>query len=90
MGLFLSISLVRSVYLPAGVATRRATKVSTNMCSSSLKKVCEVVYFYKLTNIRACKFYENSLFLQGFLQQFSKFILKKVYQFFSEKITEIC
>ena len=29
------------------------------------------------------------LFLEGFLQQFNKFILKKVYQFFSENVTKI-
>ena len=30
------------------------------------------------------------LFLHVFLQQFSKSILKKVYQFFSENVTKMC
>ena len=38
-------SLVRNVYLSAGVATRRATKISTNLCLSSLKNICEIPYF---------------------------------------------
>ena len=33
---------------------------------------------------------ECGLFLGGVLQQFSKFILKNVYQLFSENVTEIC
>ena len=35
-------SLVRKVYLSAGVATRRATKINANMSLSSSKNVCEV------------------------------------------------
>ena len=30
------------------------------------------------------------LFLRVFLQQFSKFILKKLYHFFPKNVTEIC
>ena len=30
------------------------------------------------------------LFLQGFLQEFSKLILRKVYEFFLQNVTEIC
>ena len=38
----MSFSLVWKVYLSAGVATRRATKINTNMSLSSSKNVCEV------------------------------------------------
>ena len=37
-------SLVQNVYLSAGVATGKATKISQNLCSSSLKNGCEVAY----------------------------------------------
>ena len=40
-----TFSWLRNAYLLAGVATRRATKNSTDMCLSSLKNVCEVACF---------------------------------------------
>ena len=50
--IIMPFSLVRNVYLSAEVrhlnvylSTRRASKISTDMCLSSLKKVCEVAYF---------------------------------------------
>ena len=39
-----SFSLVQNVYLSIKVATRTATKISTNMCLSSLKNVLEAAY----------------------------------------------
>ena len=37
--------LVQNTYLSAGVATRRATKISPNMYLSYMKNVCELAYF---------------------------------------------
>ena len=54
-----------------------------NMCLSSMKNVCEVA-----AHIRVCKIMKYGLFLQGFLQQFCKFIHRK--NMFSEKVTETC
>ena len=74
-------------YLPSGVATRRATTISTNMSLPSLKSVCKLTYFpiNLFAGIRAVRFMKYGLFLQEFLQQFSKFILKKIFTFFKKQ-----
>ena len=52
-------SLVRNTYLSAGVAIRRVTKISANMCLSSLKNVCErQPISSKVANMGAFKNYE--------------------------------
>ena len=53
-------SLVRNIYLSAGVA-RRATRISTNMFLSSLRNVCEVGFSNKVADKRACMIYENEI-----------------------------
>ena len=58
------------------------------MCLLSLKNVCKVLISDKVGDIRACKIYKIWTLLQGFLEEFSKFIFEKF--FFSESVTDIC
>ena len=51
------------------------------MCLLSLKNVCEVLISDKVGDIRACKIYEIWTLLQGFLEEFSKFIFEKNFFF---------
>ena len=75
-------SQVRNAYLSAGVATRRVTKISANMCLSSLKNVWEKQPISsKVANMGAFKIYENGSPSTGILQEFSEFSLRKLSQF---------
>ena len=51
------------------------------MCLLSLKNVCEVLISDKVGDTRACKIYEIWTLLQGFLEEFSKFIFEKKFFF---------
>ena len=75
-------SLVQNVYLSAGVATRRATKINMNICLSSLKNFVRYPISNKVTDVRACKVYENGLLK-------NEFTYKKIISFF-RKHTDIC
>ena len=57
------------------------------MCLLSLKNVCEVLISDKVGDTRACKIYEIWTLLQGFLEEFSKFIFEK--NFFFQKASLI-
>ena len=52
-----------------------------------LKNACKVAYFQQSCRYKGEKKYRP--FLQEFLQHFSEFILKEIYQFFSNNVTKI-